>query len=838
MSETLGTAVLDLTVDDSRLDAGLRSAEAKTQRWGQATGLVATAATGALVAGAAAVVGGFGAAVASAAGFEKTMSGVKAVSGATADEMKGLSALALQLGKDTSFSASEAAAGIEELVKGGLSVPDIMSGAAKATLNLAAAGGVSLPDAATIAANALAQFNLKGEDMAHVADLIAGAANASALDVQQFKFSLQAAGAVAATVGFSFDDLAQGIAVMGKAGITGSDAGTSLKTMMLNLQPSTKKASGVMRDLGIITEDGANRFFTAEGRVRSLAEVAGILQEATKGLTEAQRIQALETIFGSDAIRAAAVLAKEGVPGFEAMAASMGKVTAASVGAERLNNLGGSIEQLKGSAETAAITLGLAFLPLVRGAVDAVTAALNRLIPILEVVAPRIAAAIEGIGPALAAVFATLAPLFDAIAAGAARLAQEFGKLVRFDPAAWAAPWTNAGRVVEAALGAVKLVVAGAVAVVQDLWARHGEFLIAKAEQVWSILETLFALRVQVVVGVVTTALSALQESWAAHGASITANTERVWEAIQTVVVAVIEAVVPFVQEQLGVVVAWVDENWPLIELTIRTVMERIVAVVDVLLQQLIAFWTAYGGDITAITQSVWEIVKTVISTALQVILGVVKIAMQLLVGDWEGAWNTAQTILETVWKAINKILDEALKILLRLLSVAWRQVEEDATAAWNAIKGAILGIWDQIVAGVKQRLNQIIDAVNRVVEAWNTIHLKIAGFDVELPSVNVPGVGRVGGGRLAWPGIDIETPDVPLIPTFHDGGVVPGRPGEEVLALLEAGERVVPADRAQTTPLIGSLTYVAQREARGEEDVRDLVEGMTFRHSLGLGLA
>src|ERR671929_151709 len=64
---------------------------------------------------------------------------------------------------------------------------------------------------------------------------LAGAAIASALDVGQFKFSLQAAGAVASTVGFSFDDLADAIAVMGKAGITGSDAGTSLKTKMMKL---------------------------------------------------------------------------------------------------------------------------------------------------------------------------------------------------------------------------------------------------------------------------------------------------------------------------------------------------------------------------------------------------------------------------------------------------------------------------------------------------------------------------------------------------------------------------------------------------------------------------
>lgn len=377
--------------------ADTSDAEAGFARVSSGISSFASGATLAL-AGAGLAIGAAGAkAIEAAAGFEQTMSGVKAVSGATQEEMKQLSGLALQLGKDTSFSASEAGKGIEELVKGGLSVQDIMGGAAKATLNLAAAGGVSLPDAATIAANALAQFNLKGADMAHVADLIAGAANASALDVGQFKFSLQAAGAVASTVGFSFDGLATAIAVMGKAGITGSDAGTSLKTMFLNLQPSTKKATETMQELGILTKDGANAFFDAAGKVKSMSEVAGILEKATRDLTQQQKLQKLETIFGSDAIRAAAVFAKEGAAGFDTMAASMGKVTAEAVGNEKLNNLNGSLEQLKGSLETAAITLGLTFLPVLKKLTDGATGFINAAIPWIETHGPAMVAVFEDI---------------------------------------------------------------------------------------------------------------------------------------------------------------------------------------------------------------------------------------------------------------------------------------------------------------------------------------------------------------------------------------------------------------------------------------------------------
>ncbi len=385
--------------------------------------------------------------------------GCGAVSGPTGEKLKQLSGLALQLGKDTVFSAKDAALGLEEMVKGGIKIPDILNGGAKAILNLASAGGVALPDAAEIGANALSMFGLKGEDLARVSDLIAGAANASSLSVTDFKFSLAAAGAVAAGSGQTIDDLSQAIAVMGAAGIKGSDAGTSLKTMLGNLQPTTKAQVEQMRELGLITVDQTklfaalrqqgidprtvaqkdqmtalmmavtgwdgvkkmtteqkevwadaseklgvyeNKFIDANGKFKSMAEIAELLQTHTEGLTDAQRMQALETIFGSDAIRAATIFAKEGGEGFAQMAADMGKVTAEAVGMQRLDNLAGSWEQLKGSLETAAITLGQHLLPSLRGLVDWGTRAVNGAIPLIEQYGPKLAAGLAVGGQSLA----------------------------------------------------------------------------------------------------------------------------------------------------------------------------------------------------------------------------------------------------------------------------------------------------------------------------------------------------------------------------------------------------------------------------------------------------
>lgn len=363
----------------------------------RATGSAATdanqkmdrAGRGMMVAGAV-IAGGLALAVNSAADFEKQLSNVQAVSGASAAEMEQLRAKSLQLGKDTAFSASESAGAIEELVKAGLSVQDVMNGAADATVNLAAAGEVSMPEAATIASNAMNQFNLAAEDMVGVADNIAGAANASAIDVSDFGMSLSQVGAVANLAGAKFEDTATAIALMGNAGIKGSDAGTSLKSMLMTLQPTTEKQINLMEDLGIVTEDGANKFYDAEGNLKSLADVSGILQKSLEGQTKAQKQANLETIFGSDGIRAAAILADNGAKGFDKMATAMGKVSAADVAATKLDNLAGSMEQLKGSLETLMIMVGTPLLNGIRAIVDGFTSFLNVILelpgPVLEAI--------------------------------------------------------------------------------------------------------------------------------------------------------------------------------------------------------------------------------------------------------------------------------------------------------------------------------------------------------------------------------------------------------------------------------------------------------------------
>lgn len=305
--------------------------------------------------------------------FEAALSGIKAVSGATSQEMETLRQAAVEAGESTVYSASEAATAIEELIKAGLDSEQVLGGGLAGALDLAAAGEIGLADAAEIAATVLNAFKDDALDVGDAANVLAGAANASASDVMGLKLGLSQVSAVASGVGFSFNDTATALAVFAQNGLKGSDSGTSLKTMLMNLQPTTDKQIAQFEELGLITEDGANAFYDMNGEIKPLNEIAGLLNTSMAHLTDQERLFAMEVMFGSDAIRAANVLYKEGADGIDNMWNAMSKIEAADVAATRLDNLKGDIEELSGSTETFGINIYKNFDTPLREAVQSAT---------------------------------------------------------------------------------------------------------------------------------------------------------------------------------------------------------------------------------------------------------------------------------------------------------------------------------------------------------------------------------------------------------------------------------------------------------------------------------
>jgi TP901 family phage tail tape measure protein len=291
-------------------------------------------------------------AVKMAADFDKSMSAVSAATHAPASEMAQLRAAAIQAGKDTQYSATGAADAITELSKAGVSTANILNGGLKGALSLAAAGQLDVGEAAETAASAMTQFKLSGDQIPHVADLLAAAAGKAQGSVHDVGYALNQSGLVAAQFGLSIEDTTGALAEFASAGLVGSDAGTSFKTMLLAMANPTQQTKATMNSLGI-------SFYDAQGKFIGLSGVAQMLQTQLKGLTQEQRNAALAQIFGTDAIRSASILYNDGAAG---VAKWKGAVNdsgyAAETAAKLTDNLSGDLERLRGSLETVAIQSG------------------------------------------------------------------------------------------------------------------------------------------------------------------------------------------------------------------------------------------------------------------------------------------------------------------------------------------------------------------------------------------------------------------------------------------------------------------------------------------------
>jgi TP901 family phage tail tape measure protein len=284
-----------------------------------------------------------------AADFEAQMSAVEAVASATRPEMEALRQKAIQLGADTSFSASQVAQGMEELAKAGMKPGEVLSGIGP-MLSLAAAGGLDLSDAAGIAAAALQTFNLPAEETGRVADVLAAAANNSTTSVQGVGEALKYAGGPAAALGLSLEDTAAAIGIFANRGIDASMAGTTLNAMLMALINPGDQAKKVLDDLGITTADASGKFLPFKDII---AQFPPELLSTQEGMAK------INTIFGERGQRGMIALLQEGTQGFVDFKTALenSKGAADDMANIRMNNLKGAVEQVKGALESLAITL-------------------------------------------------------------------------------------------------------------------------------------------------------------------------------------------------------------------------------------------------------------------------------------------------------------------------------------------------------------------------------------------------------------------------------------------------------------------------------------------------
>ncbi len=286
------------------------------------------------------------------ADFDKAMSGVAATGEDAKASLSELRAVAIKLGADTQYSAQEAADGITNLLKAGVSAKDVIGGGLAGTLNLAAAGELGVADAAEIAATALGVFGLKGSDMSHVADLLAAGAGKAQGEVTDLAAALKYVGPVAAGMGVSIEETVGTLAAFAEQGILADQAGTGLRGVLMSMTSPSAEARKEMDRLGISLYDGQGQFL-------GLTNLAGQLGDAYGDMSSQTRDASLGIIFGNAQVTAARVLFTNGAEGVKKWTEAVNdQGYAARQAAELTNNLSGDVERLGGSLDSVFIKSG------------------------------------------------------------------------------------------------------------------------------------------------------------------------------------------------------------------------------------------------------------------------------------------------------------------------------------------------------------------------------------------------------------------------------------------------------------------------------------------------
>lgn len=284
----------------------------------------------------------------------------------TETQLNEMSDLALYWGKETQFSATEAADAMSELAKGGMTDAQIKGGALEATMQLAAAGGIDMATAATVAVNAIKVFDLNAEDATDVADALAGAANKSTAEIGSLASAFRYVSGWAGLADYSINDVSGALGLLADHGLQAEMAGTGLRNFMQRLGAPTGKAKELLEQYGVEVYD-------TSGKMKGLADLVDELNEAFGDLDDETRNETLNTIFGARALPAAIALMGAGRDELEEyIAATERQGYALEMMQARMGDLGWALEYLRGEFETAQVNLGQALTPMLIGAANAV----------------------------------------------------------------------------------------------------------------------------------------------------------------------------------------------------------------------------------------------------------------------------------------------------------------------------------------------------------------------------------------------------------------------------------------------------------------------------------
>ena len=308
------------------------------------------------------IVGAGVAAVKTAADFESSMSGVKAIMGAKWDD--GLTEQAKHLGATTAWTAREVGEAMQYTAMAGWDAKQNMEGL-NGILSAASAGGIGLAEATDVMVGALAGFGEGADQAEKYADIMTATFTNTKTDMLGLGESYKYVGSLAGTLGYDFAEVNTAIGIMGNASIDGSQAGTTLRTALLNMTGDSKEVKAAMKDLGISMTNN-------DGTMKSFSDVMHDMKKGFSGLTEEGKLFYANQIFGKTATAGMLAVINSTDDAYDSLERSIKGASGAAgeAASGRLDNLNGQLTLLKSAIESIAIRTGEFVLPYLKQFVE------------------------------------------------------------------------------------------------------------------------------------------------------------------------------------------------------------------------------------------------------------------------------------------------------------------------------------------------------------------------------------------------------------------------------------------------------------------------------------
>lgn len=295
-----------------------------------------------------------------AADFEKGMSTVQSISGATGEELEKLSKTAKEMGLKTKYSASESTEAFKYMAMAGWEAGEMAEGI-EGIMYLAGATGEDLAGTSDIVTDALTAFGMKANDTKDFVDVLAQTANKSNTSVSMLGESFKYVAPVAGALKFNVQDVSTALGLMANSGIKASSAGTALRSLFTRMAKPTKESQTAMDALGISLTD-------SKGNMKSLDTIMRETRKSFAGLTESQKAQYAAALAGKTGMSGLLAIVNSADSDFNELSTAIYNSGGAckKMYDTANNNLSGQLTILKSTIEGIGISFGERLLPYIK----------------------------------------------------------------------------------------------------------------------------------------------------------------------------------------------------------------------------------------------------------------------------------------------------------------------------------------------------------------------------------------------------------------------------------------------------------------------------------------